>query len=56
MAYGGRSFSIWKENGTRVYDSGDDFKQITAQRVPEIFNSNGDPDSFDSRSDTSRKG
>ncbi|MEM8650484.1 MAG: choice-of-anchor I family protein [Pseudomonadota bacterium] len=51
VAYGGRSFSIWKEDGTRVYDSGDDFEQITAQLVPEIFNSNGDPDSFDSRSD-----
>lgn len=49
--YGGRSFSIWDENGNLVFDSGDDFEQITALRFPNAFNSQGDVGSFDSRSD-----
>ncbi|GAB4371730.1 MAG: hypothetical protein Kow00121_13510 [Elainellaceae cyanobacterium] len=51
FAYGARSFSIWDEFGNLVYDSGDDFEQITAVQVPELFNSEGDPEDFDSRSD-----
>jgi len=51
FAYGGRSFSIWDQFGNLVFDSGDDFERITAQQVPELFNSNGTPDSFDDRSD-----
>ncbi|NER35348.1 MAG: calcium-binding protein [Oscillatoria sp. SIO1A7] len=51
FAYGGRSFTIWDQFGDRVYDSGDDFGRITAQLFPEIFNSNGNVDTFDSRSD-----
>lgn len=51
VSYGGRSFSIRDANGNIVFDSGDDFAQITAEQVPEIFNSNGTVDSFDSRSD-----
>jgi DNA-binding beta-propeller fold protein YncE len=53
FAYGGRSFSIWHgADGSLVFDSGDDFEQITADRVPTIFNSDGsDPDEFDDRSD-----
>ena len=51
VSYGGRSFSIRDADGNLVFDSGDDFAQITAKQVPEIFNSNGTIDSFDSRSD-----
>jgi 2',3'-cyclic-nucleotide 2'-phosphodiesterase/3'-nucleotidase/5'-nucleotidase len=51
-SYGGRSFSIWDENGNLVYDSGDDIAKITAQLTPQLFNANdGDPDEFDNRSD-----
>ena len=51
VSYGGRSFSIRDADGNLVFDSGDDFAQITADRVPELFNSNGTVDSFDTRSD-----
>ena len=51
VSYGGRSFSIRDSKGNIVFDSGDDFAKITAEQVPEIFNSNGTIDSFDSRSD-----
>ena len=51
VSYGGRSFSIRDANGNLVFDSGDAFAQITAEQVPELFNSNGTIDSFDSRSD-----
>ena len=51
FSYGTRSFSIWDETGNLVFDSGDDFEQITAAQVPTFFNSNGAPGSFDSRSD-----
>ena len=51
ISYGARSFSIRDANGNLVFDSGDDFAQITALKVPQIFNSNGTVDSFDSRSD-----
>ncbi|MEJ7800056.1 MAG: hypothetical protein WKF60_06015 [Ilumatobacter sp.] len=51
-AYGARSFSIWAADGTLVFDSGDDFEQITADLLPDDFNStNSENDSFDSRSD-----
>jgi hypothetical protein len=58
FAYGGRSFSIWNvTNGlSQVFDSGDDFEQIfsgfsATPLTPRIFNSDGNPSSFDSRSD-----
>jgi hypothetical protein len=58
FAYGGRSFSIWNvTNGlSQVFDSGDDFEQILAAfsatpLTASIFNSDGNPSSFDSRSD-----
>jgi hypothetical protein len=53
FSYGARSFSIWHaSSGKQVFDSGDDFEQITASYFPENFNSNNDDnDSFDSRSD-----
>ena len=50
--YGARSFSIWDENINLVFDSGDDFEQITASQIPELFNSEeSDPNEFDGRSD-----
>jgi len=49
--FGGRSFSIWDENGNLVFDSGDDFEQITADLYPEYFNSDNTENNFDSRSD-----
>ena len=50
-AYGGRSFSIFNSSGELVYDSGDLIGKLTAELVPDIFNSQGTADSFDSRSD-----
>ena len=51
-AYGTRSFTIWDETGNLVFDSGDDFEQITAALLPNEFNSNNDENgSFDARSD-----
>ena len=48
---GGRSFSIRTTDGELVFDSGDDFEQITAAQVPAAFNSNGTAATFDTRSD-----
>ena len=54
-AYGARSFSIFRQtlSGLElVFDSGDQFQQITAAVLPEDFNSDNDKNgSFDSRSD-----
>ena len=51
-AFGTRSFSIFRSDGTLVYDSGDDFEQTTASALPDDFNANNDEnDSFESRSD-----
>jgi Ca2+-binding RTX toxin-like protein len=49
--FGSRSFSIWDAAGRLVFDSGDQFEQLTADRAPLLFNSNGAPDTFDTRSD-----
>ncbi len=52
-AFGGRSFSIRDEDGNLVFDSGDQFEQITARLLPDFFNSdNSENQSFDSRSDS----
>jgi hypothetical protein len=52
FSYGGRSFSIFTSWGQLIYDSGDDFEQITASIYPDNFNStNNKNGSFDSRSD-----
>jgi DNA-binding beta-propeller fold protein YncE len=52
---GGRSFSIWKVvhgDLIQVFDSADQFEQITASLLPENFNSdNAENNSFDDRSD-----
>jgi hypothetical protein len=51
-ANGARSFSIWDSAGNLVFDSGDQFEQITADLIPAGFNSDNDENgSFDSRSD-----
>ncbi|BAZ28863.1 alkaline phosphatase-like protein [Cylindrospermum sp. NIES-4074] len=50
-AFGARSFSIWDASGNQVFDSGDQIEQITATKVPTLFNSEGTAASFDSRSD-----
>lgn len=63
FAYGGRSFSIWNEQGQLVWDSGDDIEQYLASpdcrlgsersiACATYFNSGHDEgDAFDSRSD-----
>jgi len=49
--FGGRSFSIFDTAGNLVFDSGDDFEQITAAEFPDFFNANNDNNKFDNRSD-----
>jgi hypothetical protein len=48
---GARSFSIRTTEGKLIFDSGDDFEQITKAQVPTLFNSNGIAATFDTRSD-----
>jgi len=50
-AYGARSFTIWTTDGEIVFDSGDQFEQITAELVPTAFNGQGVNADFDDRSD-----
>ncbi|QIR38943.1 endonuclease/exonuclease/phosphatase [Tolypothrix sp. PCC 7910] len=50
-AFGARSFSIWDASGKQVFDSGDQLEQITASKVPTLFNSEGLAAGFDTRSD-----
>lgn len=50
-AYGGRSFSIWAADGTLVFDSGNAFEHVIAQRSPSVFNANGGVEKVDDRSD-----
>jgi len=52
FSYGGRSYSIWDARGRIVFDSGSQIERVTANLIPDDFNSNNDEnDSFDSRSD-----
>jgi hypothetical protein len=51
LTFGGRSFSIWDSAGTLVYDSGRQLEDVTAGAFYSDFNSDGENDSFDSRSD-----
>eukprot|EP00752_Nemacystus_decipiens_P018831 g16887.t1 len=51
-SYGARSFTIWNaETGVPVYDSGNEFEVITANRYPENFNASNDDNEGDDRSD-----
>ncbi|MFZ1413016.1 MAG: choice-of-anchor I family protein [Defluviicoccus sp.] len=51
FSYGARSFSIWDQFGNLVFDSGDQFEQIVAERLPHNFNATNDENDFDGRSD-----
>jgi 2',3'-cyclic-nucleotide 2'-phosphodiesterase/3'-nucleotidase/5'-nucleotidase len=48
---GGRSFSIWDTDGKLVFDSGDQFEQITARLFPDNFNASNSNNNRDDRSD-----
>jgi DNA-binding beta-propeller fold protein YncE len=48
--FGGRSFTLWGLDGTLVFDSGDQFEQITAAKYPEWFNANHTNSTLDARS------
>lgn len=53
-SYGGRSFSIWDTKGVQVFDSGDQFEQITARLAAEgklTFNASNDNQTRKDRSD-----
>ncbi|TDL46534.1 choice-of-anchor I family protein [Kocuria rosea] len=49
--YGSRGFSILTPDGEVVFDSGAQFEEITAERYPEVFNSNHTETNFEGRSD-----
>ncbi|MBK6765281.1 MAG: T9SS type A sorting domain-containing protein [bacterium] len=50
--FGGRSLSIWDQNGNLVFDSGNQFETRLSNMLPTEFNSNNSANqSFDSRSD-----
>ncbi len=52
FAFGARGFSIRDTAGKLVFDSGDAFERITAERVPTLFNTDSSVDaSFKNRSD-----
>jgi len=51
-SFGARSFTIRNTDGDIVFDSGSDFEDKTAERIPAGFNSTNDKNgSFDKRSD-----
>lgn len=52
FAFGARSFSIWDTQGNLIADTGSEFERITAERLPDNFNSDNDENSFDTRSDS----
>jgi predicted extracellular nuclease len=49
--FGTRSFSIRDSSGNLVFDSGDQFEEITAAALPANFNSDNSANNFDNRSD-----
>lgn len=53
FTYGGRSFSIFAEDGTLIFDSGDDFEQEILGQFPDNFNAGDDDFDLDDRSDNS---
>ncbi|WP_203416411.1 choice-of-anchor I family protein [Jiangella ureilytica] len=50
-ANGGRSFSIWSTAGGQIFDSGAQFEELTAEALPEFFNSNHSESNLEGRSD-----
>lgn len=50
-AFGARSFSIWDENGSQVYDSGSILEQEILKATPKFFNTNHKRLKLDNRSD-----
>ncbi len=51
-SYGARSFSLWDETGTLVFDSGDQFAQTTLRQLGfNGFNTSNDKNRGDNRSD-----
>jgi DNA-binding beta-propeller fold protein YncE len=48
---GGRSFSIWGEDGNLVFDSGSMLERITSMAFPDRFNAGHDDAAADNRSD-----
>jgi len=50
-SYGSRSFSIWDAQGKQVFDSGNDFERITADRLGFNFNNHNSKNKGDNRSD-----
>jgi 2',3'-cyclic-nucleotide 2'-phosphodiesterase / 3'-nucleotidase / 5'-nucleotidase len=50
-AFGARSFSVWTTDGRLVFDSGDEFEQLTLEQFPDFFNSDHAEANFDNRSD-----
>ena len=50
-AFGGRSFSIWDENGNQVWDSGAEFEQRTTSLSMVNFNADEEGNDPDNRSD-----
>jgi 2',3'-cyclic-nucleotide 2'-phosphodiesterase/3'-nucleotidase/5'-nucleotidase len=50
-SFGTRSFSIWKTDGTQVFDSGEQLERITAEAPNSLFNASNSSNSFDNRSD-----
>lgn len=51
VPFGARSLSILDADAQRTFDTGDQLEQETAARQPSIFNSDGLPANFDTRSD-----
>ena len=50
-SFGARSFSIWREDGAQVYDSGDMLERLVALTYPQFFNASNTNQTFDNRSD-----
>ncbi|HCG57063.1 MULTISPECIES: choice-of-anchor I family protein [Brevibacterium] len=50
-AFGARSFSVWTTDGKLIADSGDTFEQMTAEAIPDFFNSNHSESNSEGRSD-----
>jgi hypothetical protein len=50
-AFGTRSFSIWKPDGTQVFDSGEELERITSGTPNSVFNASNSNNTFDNRSD-----